>query len=214
MNSSMTQNNSNYQIGLNIHLLTFKLPEKLIHDSDSVRVSITTFPEENKQHFYVKGKKINTSNHVFSLNITNKTDKIVMVFRKKNPLGDDPIIASATIHLKKFTELPIEQITCGTQMTDVKILDIYYPLQKQIQEEQSKEQTNGIANKNMKRKVLGQMEIQLSFSTPYLNSNKEKTNKKENKNISKKMNKSYKPKKNGKYEQITDEKGYMNFNLI
>ena len=214
MNSSMTQNNSKCQIGLNIHLLTFKLPEKLIHDSDSVRVSITTFPEENKQHFYVKGKKINTSNHVFSLNITNKTDKIVMVFRKKNPLGDDPIIASATIHLKKFTELPIEQITCGTQMTDVKILDIYYPLQKQIQEEQSKEQTNGIANKNMKRKVLGQMEIQLSFSTPYLNSNKEKTNKKENKNISKKMNKSYKPKKNGKYEQITDEKGYMNFNLI
>ena len=214
MNSSMTQNNSKYQIGLNIHLLTFKLPEKLIHDSDSVRVSITTFPEENKQHFYVKGKKINTSNHVFSLNITNKIDKIVMVFRKKNPLGDDPIIASATIHLKKFTELPIEQITCGTQMTDVKILDIYYPLQKQIQEEQSKEQTNGIANKNMKRKVLGQMEIQLSFSTPYLNSNKEKTNKKENKNISKKMNKSYKPKKNGKYEQITEEKGYMNFNLI
>ena len=214
MNSSMTQNNSKYQIGLNIHLLTFKLPEKLIHDSDSVRVSITTFPEENKQHFYVKGKKINTSNHVFSLNITNKTDKIVMVFRKKNPLGDDPIIASATIHLKKFTELPIEQITCGTQMTDVKILDIYYPLQKQIQEEQSKEQTNGTANKNMKRKVLGQMEIQLSFSTPYLNSNKEKANKKENKNISKKMNKSYKPKKNGKYEQITDEKGYMNFNLI
>ena len=214
MNSSMTQNNSKYQIGLNIHLLTFKLPEKLIHDSDSVRVSITTFPEENKQHFYVKGKKINTSNHVFSLNITNKTDKIVMVFRKKNPLGDDPIIASATIHLKKFTELPIEQITCGTQMTDVKILDIYYPLQKQIEEEQSKEQTNGIANKNMKRKVLGQMEIQLSFSTPYLNSNKEKANKKENKNISKKMNKSYKPKKNGKYEQITDEKGYMNFNLI
>ncbi|KAK8845720.1 hypothetical protein M9Y10_020638 [Tritrichomonas musculus] len=214
MNSSIAQNNSKYQIGLNIHLLTFKLPEKLIHDSDSVRVSITTFPEENKQHFYVKGKKINTSNHVFSLNITNKTDKIVMVFRKKNPLGDDPIIASATIHLKKFTELPIEQITCGTQMTDVKILDIYYPLQKQIQEEQSKEQTNGTANKNMKRKVLGQMEIQLSFSTPYLNSNKEKANKKENKNISKKMNKSYKPKKNGKYEQITDENGYMNFNLI
>lgn len=214
MISSMTQNNSNSQIGLNIHLLTFKLPEKLVHDSDSVRVSITTFPEENKQHFYVKGKKINTSNHVFSLNITNKTDKIVMVFRKKNPLGDDPIIASSTIHLKKFTELPIEQITCGTQMTDVKILDIYYPLQKQIQEEQSKEQTNGTANKNMKRKVLGQMEVQLSFSTPYLNSNKEKTNKKENKNISKKMNKSYKPKKNGKYEQITDENGYMNFNLI
>ena len=218
MISSMTQNNSKYQIGLNIHLLTFKLPEKLVHDSDSIRVSITSFPEENKQHFYVKGKKINTSNHVFSLNITTKTDKIVIVFRKKNAIGEDPIIASATIHLKKFTELPIEQMTSGTKMTDVKILDIYYPLQKQIEEEQSKEQskeqTNVTTNKHMKRKVLGQMEIQLSFSTPYLNSNKEKTNKKENKQISKKINKICKPKKNGKYEQITDENGYMNFNLL
>ncbi|KAK8837229.1 hypothetical protein M9Y10_036661 [Tritrichomonas musculus] len=214
MISSMNQNNSKYQIGLNIHLLTFKLPEKLVHDSDSIRVSITSFPEENKQHFYVKGKKINTSNHVFSLNITNKTDKIVIVFRKKNAIGEDPIIASATIHLKKFTELPIEQMTSGTKMTDVKVLDIYYPLQKQIEEEQSKEQTNVTTNKHMKRKVLGQMEIQLSFSTPYLNSNKEKTNKKENKKNSKKINKICKPKKNGKYEQITDENGYMNFNLL
>ncbi|KAK8880512.1 hypothetical protein M9Y10_003190 [Tritrichomonas musculus] len=169
---------------------------------------------KKKQHFYVKGKKINTSNHVFSLNITNKTDKIVMVFRKKNPLGDDPIIASATIHLKKFTELPIEQITSGTQMTDVRILDLFYPLQKQIEEEQTK----CAANKQMRRKVVGQMEVQLSFSSPYLNSNKEKTNKKENnkedKNISKKINKCCKPKKNRKYEQITEEKCYMNFNLL
>ncbi len=169
---------------------------------------------KKKQHFYVKGKKINASNHVFSLNITNKTDKIVMVFRKKNPLGDDPIIASATIHLKKFTELPIEQITSGTQMTDVRILDLFYPLQKQIEEEQTK----CAANKQMRRKVVGQMEVQLSFSSPYLNSNKEKTNKKENnkenKNISKKINKCCKPKKNSKYEQITEEKCYMNFNLL
>lgn len=57
MNTSITQSNTSYQIGLNIHLLTFKLPEKLIHDSDSVRVSITTFPEKNKQNFSVKGKK-------------------------------------------------------------------------------------------------------------------------------------------------------------
>lgn len=210
MTNSINQNNLSYQIGLNIHLLSFKLPEKLIHDSDSVRVSITTFPEKNKQHFSVKGKKINTSNHVFSLNITNKTDKIVMVFRKKNALSENPIIASATIHLKKFDKLPIEQITSGAIMTDVKILDIYYPLQKQIQEEQA----NETVNKQMKRKILGQMEIQLSFSTPYLKTNKEKTNKKENSSLSKKINKNHKQKKNGKYEQINDEYGNMNYHLI
>ena len=82
MNTSM-QSNSEYQIGLNIHLLSFLLPNKLIHESDSVRVSVTTIPEENKQHFKIKGKKICSSNHVFSLNITNKTDRIVIVFRKK-----------------------------------------------------------------------------------------------------------------------------------
>ena len=102
MNTSINQSKFSYQIGLNIHLLAFKLPEKLIHDSDSVRVCIITFPEKNKPHFSVKGKKINTSNHVFSLNITNKTDKTVMFFRNKNALGENPIIASSTIHLQFY----------------------------------------------------------------------------------------------------------------
>ncbi|KAK8845870.1 hypothetical protein M9Y10_020796 [Tritrichomonas musculus] len=214
MNSSMNQYNSNL-IGLNIHLLTFRLPDKLIHDSESVRVSITTIPEENKQHFTIKGKKMNSSNHVFSLNITDKTDKIVMVFRKKTVLGDNPIIASTTLHLKKFVNLPLEKITSGSKMTDVKILDIYYPLQKQIHEEQQVSfQSKEDIKKQMKRKILGQMEVQLSFTTPYLNSDKEKSKKKEKKTISKKMNKSHKQKTNGEYEQITDENGYMSYNLM
>ena len=133
-----------------------------------------------------------------------------MVFRKKNVLTENTIIASATIHLKKFINLPIDQITNDAIMTDVKILEIYYPLQKQIQEEQA----NKNANKQMKRKILGQMEIQLSFSTPYLNFDKEKTNKKEKKNFSKKINKNHKQKKNGKYGQITDENGNMNYHFI
>ena len=133
-----------------------------------------------------------------------------MVFRKKNVLTENTIIASATIHLKKFINLTIEQITNDAIMTDVKILEIYYPLQKQIQEEQA----NKNANKQMKRKILGQMEIQLSFSTPYLNLDKEKTNKKEKKNFSKKINKNHKQKKNGKYGQITDENGNMNYHFI
>ena len=220
MNTSM-QSNSEYQIGLNIHLLSFLLPNKLIHESDSVRVSVTTIPEENKQHFKIKGKKICSSNHVFSLNITNKTDRIVIVFRKKTALKDDPIIASATIHLKDFADLPIEEITSGTTNTDVKILDIYYPLQKQIHEEQKANerqnlpiQNNTEMKKQIKRKVLGQMEVQLSFTTPYLKSEKEKTNNKEKKVISKKINKNRKQKKNDEYKQISDENSTFNYSLI
>lgn len=216
---NLQMNTSNYKIGLNIHLLSFKLSDKLIHDSDVVRVSITTFPEENKQHFEVKGKKIYCTNHVFALNITNQTDKIVLVFRKKSVLNENPIIASATLHLKKFVNLPIKEITTGMTSTDVKILDVYYPLQKQLQEEERKKGTTN--NSQMKRKVLGQMEVQLSFTTPYLQSIKEVEKKKHSK-LSKnngqykenKINISKKQKKNGGYEQINDDNFSINYNLI
>ncbi|KAK8857388.1 hypothetical protein M9Y10_015793 [Tritrichomonas musculus] len=220
MNTSI-QSNSNYQIGLNVHLLSFLLPNNLIHESDSVRVGVTTIPEGNKQHFKIKGKKICSSNHVFSLNITNKTDRIVIVFRKKTALKDDPIIASATIHLKDFAELPIQEITSGTTNTDVKILDIYYPLQKQIHEEQKANerqnlpiQNNTEMKKQIKRKVLGQMEVQLSFTTPYLKSEQEKTNNKEKKAISMKINKNRKQRKNEEYKQISEENNTFNYSLI
>ena len=75
---------------MNIHLLSFKLPKDVVKDKEEIRVSITTIPEENKEHFSIEGKKMYNANHVFSLNITNNTRKIIMVFRKKT-IFDDPI---------------------------------------------------------------------------------------------------------------------------
>ena len=161
MNTVTTQNNSRFQNGLNIHLLQFSLPKQIIKEKEAIRVSITTMPDITKQHFTIKGKLMDYTNHLFSLNITNQTKKIVMVFRKKTSfLTENPIIASTVIQLKDFKEMPTEQITSGMVSTEIKSFNVYYPLQKQMREEHKK---------NVERIVVGTMKIQLSFTSPFKN---------------------------------------------
>lgn len=217
----MIQNSTRFTFGLNIHLLSFTLPRDVMKDKDDIRVSITTMPEESKQHFHLRGKKTNYSNHIFSLNVTNQTKRIIMVFRKKHLFADDPIIASSTIHMSDFSKFPRnpEELGNGAISTDVKTLNVYYPLQKQIIEENR--QGKNISKYNIKRKVLGQMQIQLSFTTPYASFSHKKEAKENrhhtkiernsnDKNQSIKMHKTKKNKQKGEYEQIVSS---TNFNI-
>mgnify|MGYP001033567758 FL=1 len=205
-----TQNNTTFENCMNIHLLSFTLPKNILKEKDDVRVSITTMPEERKQHFTIESKKIYSVNHVFSINITEKTDKIIIVFRKKTILSENPIIASATLSLNKFKNVPKEQITNGILTSDVQTLNIYYPLQKQMKEEHCK---------NIERKVLGQMQVQLSFTVPYIEieknkkkkiSNENKINKNNNQNDtkSKKIHMKKFGKKNS-YDKLSEENDYL-----
>ncbi|KAK8875975.1 hypothetical protein M9Y10_006156 [Tritrichomonas musculus] len=217
----MIQTNTRFEIGLNIHLLSFSLPKDIIKDKDDVRVSITTMPDEIKQHFHVQGKKMNHSNHIFSLNITNQTKHIILVFRKKSFLNENPIIASVTIHTKDFPKIPqtLDQLCSGIINTDVKKINIYYPLQKQIQEMRElnpkiAHKTDEELRKEIKRKVLGYMEIQLSFTAPYVDY---KVDEKKNDKSSHKKNNIFKNKKyekKGNYEKLTDENPYGNYSLL
>ena len=216
----MNNNNSKFENGMIIHLLSFNLPKNIIDKEEEVRVSITTLPDEKKEHFTIEGKKMYNANHVFTLNVTNQTKTVVMVFRKKTFLQENPIIASTTIHFKDFKEIPCEQITNGIINTEVKTINIYYPLQQQKREEHKDK---------IERKILGQMQIQLTFTTPYLNQKQQKTNKtnKTNKinkinkiNKSNKINKINKiqshkiqEKKNG-YEKLSEENDFCNSYLL
>lgn len=156
MNTPEQQFDKTFEIGLNIHLLSFTLPKKLIKSKDTIRVSITTMPEGNKQHFYIKGKKKNCSNCVFLTNITNHTKHIVMIFRKKSILSENPIIASKTIHSKEFESFQQEPIENGLFSTDVKTFQIY--------DHQKQKKDN---NKCHRSKYLGEMQIKLTFSAPF-----------------------------------------------
>ncbi|KAK8838114.1 hypothetical protein M9Y10_036066 [Tritrichomonas musculus] len=201
----MTQDSKKFENGLNIHLLAFTLPKNLVKSNEEVRVSITTTPDGNKQKFHIQGKKMYCSNHVFAINISNETKRIVMVFRKRTIFSYNPIIASATIHLSQFLNVPKDKVTAGTIETDIKTLNIYYPIQKQIQE-----QNIDIEQKdNVNRKVIGQMQVQLSFTTPYNLIKKDKLSKNNKKN--EKMRKNSKIKnveKREVFEEIVDENEY------
>lgn len=224
----MLQNNEKFEIGLNIHLLSFTLPKNLIKDKDDVRVSITTMPDETKQHFSLHGKKMNCSNHVFSLNITNQTKHIILVFRKKTLLSDNPIIGSVTIHTKDFPKIPqsVNQLCSGLVTTDIKNVNIYYPLQKQMKEMELQSDhymSQDEMRKQMKRKVLGQMQIQLSFTAPYSSVKTDNNKRYKNTNLDLKNNsqaeknkihKVKKLEKKGDYEKLTDDGNYGNYSLL
>lgn len=207
-----------FQIGLNIHLLAFALPKSIIEDDEEVRVSITTVPEERKQHFSIRGQKMANSNHIFSLNISSNTNKVIMVFRKVATFSDkSPIIASTTIKFNEIKEFPKERINNGMIVTDTKHINLFYPLQKQIHEE---------GTKKIQRKVLGQMECQFTFTAPFeIMKTSDKDSKKNNNNCQMKKNiqpfffKSNKllnksGKKGGEYEKLMDNNNFYDSYLL
>lgn len=172
MNSKAIVSKENiFKIGLDIHLLSFSLPEDLIQNRE-LRVSITTFPDLIQQHFYICAKNISCSNHVFSINITNQTKHVVIHFRRKVFLKENPIIGSKTIHLHHFQCFPKDPLTKDIIYSEVKTKKIYRPLQPEEQElqDESKYQTP--------RKI-GSMKLQLSFRSPYQKNNKEMQKNKE-----------------------------------
>lgn len=137
-------------LGLNIHLKSFKLNPGIINGNDKVRVSITTLPEQNKEAFVIEAKQMFCVHHFFTVNITEKTEKIIFVFRKKG-FFEDPIIASKTI---SSSELPKSNENKNTEM---KTYEIYEPLQN--------EQNRRKSNEN--RRVFGEMKIQFSLTTAF-----------------------------------------------
>lgn len=189
----MNTNNtiSQFKNGLNIHVVSFSLPKQIIKEKDQIRVSITTIPDGCKQKFLIKSKLMEYANHLFSLNISEKTKKIVMVFRKKT-LMDKQMIASTVINLNDFKEMPKEQITNGMINTEVRTINLYYPIQKQQKEEHQKK---------VERVIIGSMKVILSFRQPFSSIDKENIKNNNNNKCQKKRKNS---KKVAEYNDFAD----------
>ena len=97
----------------------------------------------NKEAFIKKAKQMLYVHHFFTVNISDKMDKIIFVFRKKG-IFDSPIIASATISSKEF------QLSKQSN-TEMKTFNIYEPLQ----------------NGHKTRRVYGEMQVQFSITTAF-----------------------------------------------
>lgn len=150
--------------GLNLHISSFDLPRNILKETDEVRVSITTIPDENKQAYVIPARKMKDSDITFHFNvniarndipkeyITMQTEKIIVVFRKKS-FFSDPIIASTIIPIK---ELPKDV----SQTPEQKVINIYVPLNKC---------ENDKVNRNdhsKNRKIIGRMNVQMNLTEP------------------------------------------------
>ena len=145
-------------LGLNIHLKSFNLKTSLINGNDKVRVSITTFPEKNKEAFITETKQMKHVHHFFTVNISKETEKIIFVFRKVG-IFDDSIIASTTISNRDFA-------TEDKKACEMKNINLYEPVQ----------------NGHKHREIYGDMQVQFSLTSAFPTFNN-----KENKQLFSKM---------------------------
>lgn len=195
MNALIKQAPDSYENFIGIHLFSFSLPQSILKDNEDVRISITSIPDENKQNFTIKKGNDHRANLVFSLKITEKTKKFIIVFRK-NSILSNAIIASSSFHLDDFKNVPNEQITNNVIFTDIEQINLFYPLQKQKKEE------NIEHNDEITRRIIGHMEIQLFFSSPYLNQKQIIESKEEKKNNLLQKKKKHEKKKG--YEKLSE----------
>ncbi|KAK8889100.1 hypothetical protein M9Y10_033844 [Tritrichomonas musculus] len=142
--------------GLNIHLQSIELGN-LLQKNDKLRVSITTLPEGNKQAFIIDAKKLSNIHHFFTVNITDKTRKIIFVFRKKSFIQNDPIIASTIVHANLFPNLQDDKLN-----TEMKAINILEPLHGARDADNFNPQ---------QRKVIGHMYIQMSLTNEFPDQN-------------------------------------------
>lgn len=156
--------------GLNIHLKSFKLNPKLASGNDKIRVSITTLPEKKKEAFVTEARQMNFVHYFFTINVTDQTQKIIFVFRKIE-FFDDPIIASTILHAE---DLP----TTNPTNVEMKMIKIFEPIQ------------NEGNNKQKRRGIIGEMEIQMSLTTAFPTFEESKNNNKQSKKVHKYSNNS------------------------
>ncbi|KAK8899098.1 hypothetical protein M9Y10_001399 [Tritrichomonas musculus] len=152
---------------LNIFMQTLELSPSIIEENDTIRVSVTTLPGEQKQAFTVEAKKMKASHPFFSVKINDQTEKLLVVIRKKSFSQKDPIIASTVI---KGDQLP-KKFNDNTN-TELKTIKLLEPLQQ-----------NGKKTKGSSRKQVGQIEIQFSLTQEFTfskNTMKAQKNKKRN----------------------------------
>lgn len=152
----------NQMCKLSIDVQSFHFSNGIIQPNDTIRVSITTLPDERKQALTIEEKKLKNFHHFFTINISPQTERILFVIRKKNFAQNNPIIASTIINSNQY---PMSNDDKNNNI--LKNINLYEPVQK-------------LSGKSIKdRKVLGMMRVQFSLVSQkknYDNNNSSKVN--------------------------------------
>ena len=137
-------------MNLNICVLSFDFPNNLTQENDKIRVSVTSLPDRQKFAETFDAKQISFAHPCFTFKFNDKTNQILLVFRKLSIFQKDPIIASTVIKGDQFPK-SIDDLTNN----ELKTIEVYEPVQKMASKD------NSLAGR--KKKVLGKATIKLSL---------------------------------------------------
>lgn len=129
--------------GLNLQFHSFEFLQGVISPNDTVRISITTIPDEQKQATTFNVSKMHLTTPTFNLKSNDSIQKIIIVFRKKKLGLIDHIFASTIIKAEDFSKY----------YDSMKRISIYEPVQRKSQENEQD---------NNERKIVGSMIVQIS----------------------------------------------------
>lgn len=157
----MTQNQNN-EIGANIYIKTFFLPDYIMNENDTICITIISLPDQRKQKYMMLEKSLFEPNFFLNLNISKHTKKLIIDFKKQNFMSDDHSIAFSIINQDDFPEIS------ENNLINLNLFSTIYQQEKENKELQDNEiDSTEIYENLLYRKVIGNMKIQLSFSEPF-----------------------------------------------
>lgn len=136
-------------LSLNIKLNCIRFSQSVVNPEDTIRVSITTLPDSQKEAFTFDIKDIQTVQPSFTIKFNKNTKKIIIVFRKKSFFSNGQIFASTCIKtddIKLYSEISND---CHN------IIDLFEPIQHSSENE-------NLEIKKLRR-IVGNMEIFFSL---------------------------------------------------
>lgn len=176
--------NQIHEYGLNVHLIGFNIQPGIMKGNE-ITVNVSTYPKKYKSKFSFPINESKQVNHVFELNvqipsehannlITGQTEYILFSIKAKEMLKGQRKIAIARILPQDLPKISDEKLMNNTVIYDnVKKIKLYKTTKDQ-KKEFYKDKKNGFldkyeisANNTIKRKEIGEMEVQLSLCEPF-----------------------------------------------
>lgn len=130
---------------------SINLSKDIISENDTIRMSITTLPDEQRQVQTINIRELKHKHPVFKIKMNDKIERFIVVFRKKCIFGNDHIIASTIIKTKEIS------IFNEFINNDHKNIIIYEPVQNK-----------GKSNHSKNRKIIGSMEVDFTLNEEFI----------------------------------------------
>ncbi|KAK8897361.1 hypothetical protein M9Y10_015305 [Tritrichomonas musculus] len=128
---------------INLQFHSFEFSQGVISPNDTIRLSITTLPDEQKQASAFTVNKMHLTTPTFKIKSFNNVQKIIIVFRKKKLGFIENIFASTVLKSEDFSKY----------YDSMKRINIYEPIQRKSQENEQDTKD---------RKVVGSMIVQIT----------------------------------------------------